>query len=292
MKIAELWGVKIIINDFFLLLILAYGMLGVLPQVFIIFTLILIHEMAHIRVAVQAGIKVKEIELYPFGGVARVEGVLQSNPQLEMRVALAGPFMNFLLWTLGFIIHSNFHWQGSLYHCFMQANLTMGLFNLLPVLPLDGGRILRAYWAKKSGDLQKATWQVALWGKYCAAALIIGGLISFALHYTDLMAVITALFIFIASRKEEEASQYIFLRFLLRKNQEISSKGLLPLKCFSALDTLQIKEIITKFSPNMYHLVIVLDKKGNFKARITEHELLRAFFQLGGSCTLGKMIQG
>ena len=79
MKLGTIYGIRLIINDYFLLLLLGYALLGVLGQVLIIFGLVLYHETAHVLAARRYGIKVREVELLPFGGVARLEQMLKQN---------------------------------------------------------------------------------------------------------------------------------------------------------------------------------------------------------------------
>ena len=99
MKLGTIYGIRLIINDYFLLLLLGYALLGVLGQVLIIFGLVLYHETAHVLAARRYGIKVREVELLPFGGVARLEQMLEAKPSVEIRVALAGPLSNFFFFN-------------------------------------------------------------------------------------------------------------------------------------------------------------------------------------------------
>lgn len=289
MKIAKFKGIDIILNDFFVLLLLAYGMLGVLSHAIVIFSLVLIHELAHSLVASGYGLRVKEIELYPFGGVARLEGMLELEPAQETKVALAGPLSNFFLLALGYYCHLNFNWHGPYYLLFQNANLAMGLFNLLPFFPLDGGRVLRAYWAPKIG-LSEATFRTALWGRYGAVFLAIAGLIGLLLKITDLGLLLVAAFIYVAAAKYEEGTIYIFLRYLLRKNRELAAKGVLPLKQLAVTPKTEIKDVLPKFSPGTYHLINVLDQEGKLKGQVTEHQLLQVLFQKGARCPFEKIL--
>lgn len=290
MKIAKLWGIELILNDFFVLLLLAYGMLGVLSHAFVIFGLVLIHELAHGLVARRLGLKVKEIELYPFGGVARLDGLLELEPAQEIKVALAGPLSNFLLLAVGYYCHWHFHWHGPYYALFQQANLTMGLFNLLPALPLDGGRVLRAYWAKSMG-LSEATWRAALWGRYGAIILLCLGLAGLVFKLTDLSLLMVAVFIYVAAAKYEEGAVYLYLRYLLHKNKELATKGVLPLRQLAVTPKTTIKDVLPKFSPGAYHVVHVLDQEGKVKGQVTEHQLLQILFQKGTGYPFEKILK-
>lgn len=289
MKLVKLKGIQITFNDFFILLLLAYGMLGVFPHAIFTFGLVLIHELAHSFVAKKAGLQVKEVELYPFGGVARIEGMLEYNPSLEVKVALAGPLSNFFLLYLGFLAHRYFDWSGSYYQLFQTINLTLGLFNLLPAFPLDGGRVLRALLSRRIG-LAEATYRASVWGKYCAVCLALFGLLGLYLRFNDLTIFVVAIFLYYAASKQEEANLYVFLRYLLRKNQNFNSQELLDVKKLVAFKNATIKSVLPKFSPGKYHIVTILSKEGLIQGEVTEHQIVDALFTQGSTYELGKML--
>jgi stage IV sporulation protein FB len=289
MKLVKLKGIQIIFNDFFVLLLLAYGMSGVFPHAIFTFGIILSHELAHSYVAKKAGMKVREVELYPFGGVARIEGMLEYKPSLEVKVALAGPLSNFFLLYLGFLAHRYFNWRGYYYQLFQMINLTMGLFNLLPAFPLDGGRIFRALLSRKLG-VAEATYRASLWGKYCAVILFFLGFLGIYLRVTDLNIFVVAFFLYYAASKQEEAKLYVFLRYLLRKNQEFNSQEVLAVKRLAAFNNATIKSVLPKFSPGKYHVVTILTKEGGIKGEVTEHQIIDALFTQGSSYELGKLL--
>lgn len=123
------------------------------------FASILVHEAAHSTVAVQLGLPVHDITLFVFGGVSRMGGEPR-RPRDEFLIAVVGPMTSLAIgaallavgmlmpaaWLTGGVLR----WLGA-------ANLGLGIFNLAPGFPLDGGRILRsAVWAW-SGDFRRAT---------------------------------------------------------------------------------------------------------------------------------------
>lgn len=289
MKVGRFRGINFIVNDFFILLLLAYGMLGVLAQAVLIFLIVLLHELAHVLAARHYGLQVREVELYPFGGVARLDGMLEISPAVEARVALAGPMSNFFMLAVALALQQNFNLDGLAYKLFAKANFTMAIFNLLPVLPLDGGRILRAVWSRKIG-LTEATWRTALWGRYLAVLLALAGCVGLFFHFNDLNMIITAVFIYLAALKHEEATVYLFLRYLLRKHQELEKLGVLPLKQLVVTCSTTIKKVLPKFSPGNYHMLIIVDQEGKILGNISEYQLIDALFKHGSSLPLGKML--
>jgi Zn-dependent protease len=143
--------------------------------VVLLYLSVLVHELSHSVVARSFGLPVRRILLYPLGGVSEIEREPQT-PGREFAVSAAGPALSFVLaaagfglmkvvpqGTVGWVIVSQFRW----------ANLVVGIFNLLPGLPLDGGRMLRAVVWKLTGRPAVATLTAAWAGRVIAVALVV-----------------------------------------------------------------------------------------------------------------------
>ncbi|MEZ4238241.1 MAG: site-2 protease family protein [Myxococcota bacterium] len=112
------------------------------------FASVVLHELGHALAARRYGIGTNHITLYPWGGVAAIEG-MPEDPDQEIVIALAGPAVNFALAGIGGWAWLLFGQQVLM--AFVGANLVMGVFNLIPAFPMDGGRVLRSVLAKWMG---------------------------------------------------------------------------------------------------------------------------------------------
>ncbi len=119
-----------------------------------IFICVVFHEFGHALTGRKFGFKTKDIILLPIGGVARFEK-LPENARQEFLVAIAGPMVNFLIALILYLIaQPSIHYLLTLDTSAINAanflglllvvNLSLGLFNLIPAFPMDGGRIFRA----------------------------------------------------------------------------------------------------------------------------------------------------
>lgn len=145
------------------------------------FVSLLAHELGHAATARREGMTIDGITLWLFGGVARFKGLFPSAAA-ELRIALAGPAVSFAIgigctlaaWAapLPSAVDGVFAWLG-------YVNLVLLVFNLLPALPLDGGRVLRALLWKRRGDFARATDVAAAVGRAFAVLFIVGGLFLF-----------------------------------------------------------------------------------------------------------------
>lgn len=166
-----------------------------------LFGCVVLHELGHALMARRFGVRTRDITLYPIGGVARLERIPE-RPRQELMIASAGPVVNFVIaavlsifvaWPRAeevSILGANF-WGTLLY-----LNVSIGLFNILPAFPMDGGRMLRAVLAL-SMDYRRATQIAANAGMGLAVLL---GLV--ALFTGALIPLFIALFVYLAARQE------------------------------------------------------------------------------------------
>lgn len=148
--------------------------------VVLLYLSVLIHELSHCVVAMSFKLPVRRILLYPLGGYSEIEQEPQT-PGREFLVSAAGPAMSLVLAGLGIGVNVLFHLHGIprvLLDRLILANAIVGVFNLLPGLPLDGGRVLRAGLWKLTGKSGYST-ELAAWaGRVIALALVVLVLVS------------------------------------------------------------------------------------------------------------------
>lgn len=168
------------------------------------------HELAHAIVARRFGVEVRGITLFLLGGVAEIEGDLPT-PAKEFAVALAGPATSLVLgaaFALLWRLSATAQWTGAegVTFAIATANLGVAVFNLVPGLPLDGGRLLRAGLWRRSGSFPKATRTASAAGRVVAVLLAIAGVLAFALgDPTGLWYIPMGGFIFLMARSAGRA---------------------------------------------------------------------------------------
>jgi len=178
---------------------------GVLIPLVLAFLCVALHEYGHALTARYFGIRTRGITLLPIGGIAELERN-PSSPAQEFWIALAGPAVNFALAGLLF----SFSWgtggsppglagtgiETSVLGWLLRLNLLLGSFNLLPALPMDGGRILRA---------ALALWMPSLAATRIAASIargIAAFMVVFGLSRDQWMLALIGVFVWTAARAE------------------------------------------------------------------------------------------
>jgi Zn-dependent protease len=175
-RIGTLFGFPIRVHLSFLVLLGAVllwmgGLAGVL-MVLLVAGSVVVHELGHALVARHLGVPVAGIGLHFFGGAARIVGIPR-HPGDEIAIAAAGPAVSFALAGLGHGLAAVTGFQG--FALFGWVNLVLAMFNLLPAFPSDGGRILRAWLARRRG-LVRATDLAVTVGRVVCVALGVTGL--------------------------------------------------------------------------------------------------------------------
>jgi Zn-dependent protease len=164
-----------------------------------LFLSVLLHELGHALAAQRLGIRTQRITLWLLGGVAQLERIPR-EPKKELFIALAGPLVSFALALLFRLLRQEVGALGFLTHYLALVNLVLGLFNLLPALPLDGGRVYRALLALRH-PYARATQKALGMSQAVAVALGLFGLMVF-----NPFLVLMAFFVYMASRAEAEAT--------------------------------------------------------------------------------------
>src|SRR6266566_4761809 len=145
----------------------------------LLFVSVLLHELAHSLVARRRGLPVKSITLFIFGGVSNIEREPKS-PGVEFQMAVVGPLTSLLIGAVCFLLQlplrgSNSPLEGILFYLAV-TNILLGVFNLIPVFPLDGGRVLRSIVWKLTGNMRQATRVASLTGQFIAYLFILLGI--------------------------------------------------------------------------------------------------------------------
>ncbi|MDJ0618684.1 MAG: site-2 protease family protein [Calothrix sp. MO_192.B10] len=190
-KIGSLFGIPLFLDPLWFVILglatlnfgVAYQELGTIAawtagmgMALLLFASVLLHELGHSLVAKAQGIKVNSITLFIFGGIAAIESE-SKTPGKAFQVAIAGPLVSitlfFLLYLLSNILPDTAI-LSSMVGDLAKINLILGLFNLIPGLPLDGGQVLKAALWQATGDRFQAVRLAAKAGQilgYVAIAL-------------------------------------------------------------------------------------------------------------------------
>ena len=155
-----------------------YWLIALLSSL-LLFVSVLLHELAHSLVARRRGVPVKSITLFIFGGVSNIERE-PASPGIEFQLAFVGPLTSLVIGVVCYLIQlplrsTNSPLEGILFYLAV-TNVLLGLFNLVPGFPLDGGRVLHSIVWRLTGNLRQATRVASMTGQVIAYLFILLGI--------------------------------------------------------------------------------------------------------------------
>jgi len=236
--------------------------------VLLLYVSVLVHELAHCAVARGFGLPVRRVLLYPLGGYSEIEQE-PSSPGREALISGAGPLVSLALAGVGYGLATVV--PAGLGHRLIAqlffANLVVGIFNLLPGLPLDGGRIFRAGVWKITGRQVTATITAAWAGRVLAIGLISLALISqrgntvFSLYWLWLLVI--AGFIWLQSTQAIRAAR-------IRERLPSVSARALARRAIPVLANVPLAEAIRQAQAENARALVIVDHENTPIAIVSE----------------------
>ena len=280
MRVGWIRDCEIRIHPLFAAALLLAAACDQLPEMSLSFAAVLYHELMHVLAATLLGYPVTALELLPFGSSARIEGLYEQSPQAEFLIALAGPASNVLmvmaLTTLESYLGMHFPGQDR----FIRSNLLLAVFNLLPLWPMDGGRVLRSLLAGHM-SLAKAT-------RWASALGIGGGLLMAASALArplDMIRRISlfmiALMVIASAAREGRQAQWLRLREMTDKKRRMIRDEMLPIRHIAVRGDMELGALTRRFLPHRYHLITVLNEELVPVATIGENEVVEEMMKKG-----------
>ncbi|MGO4791390.1 M50 family metallopeptidase [Paenibacillus sp. 2KB_20] len=277
-------GTVLSLHPLFVIVMLASVFTGHFLELLTLFIIVFIHELGHAAAAAAMGFKVRAIQMLPFGGVAVIEDDGRMTAMKEIIIAVAGPLQNVIMIGITLVCR----WAGwgdeQLLSYIIQGNLIIALFNLLPILPLDGGKVLQALmsllapyhatllWASRAGILCS----LIMIG-YGLQPLFFGGGIR-------LNVLMIGLFLAYSNFEDYRNVHYRFLRFLVNRSEiyEGNLDGLGPAQPIVADSSKPLDDIMRLFKREKYHLIYVMSGRGSLLAVVPEQHVISSYFASNG----------
>lgn len=283
-------GTRLRVHPLFFLLLFVLVWAERIVQGLTVFAVVVLHEFGHVAAARGYGVDVTEVELLPFGGVARIDGLIETDPSVEAGIAMAGPLTNVFLLVLGFALSTFELADAEWVRFFVWTNVVIIGVNAVPALPLDGGRLYRAYRSRRIG-YRKATYESIRLGRALAVLMLLGGIAGVYFGFVNATLPVLALFVLIASGKEQRTTAYVFMAYLARKQTELATFGSMEAESLAARTDATVEEVVERFIPEKFHLIWVVDGDGRPVGIATEGDVLDAFFDSGPGTPLAVVRQ-
>lgn len=266
MQVMTIKGIMVRVHYLFLLLMLVFGVCGQIVEATVIFACVVFHEMCHIAVAVWLGYRVTGLELLPFGGMAKIDG-MNGFGWRECMVVLAGPSGS----ALGAAICG---WglaeTTGIMRLIMETNMMLAMWNLLPAYPLDGGRLLRILFGM-SMTAKEAVGRTVRISQLVAAVLFVYVGYIWVIECEVLISVmILAGMIVRLAREEEQSLAFVPFCSMAGKGRMLAKEGYLPMKWYTVRCDMRAGDVIELFRPQSYTMVRVVSATGKLCGVLSE----------------------
>ncbi|MDG5786844.1 M50 family metallopeptidase [Evansella sp. AB-P1] len=258
---------KIKIHPIFWAILGVGGLTGLFKEVVMLFFIVFVHELGHSIMAYHYRWRIKKILLLPFGGMAETEEYGNRPVKEEVLVIICGPLQHIWLIIVSYFLINTPLWSEADHQQFVFYNLTILIFNLLPILPLDGGKLLFSLFSYFS-PFHKA-YRIS----FHSSILLLVVLTAFSLIYIPfhLNLIVIVIFLWVHHYLEYKQRHFMFIRFLLERRKVPPP----PLeKRLKVLPTLTVADAMKEVNRQKYHLFII----GNNGVILEEKEVLEAFF--------------
>lgn len=267
---------RIKINMSFILFLFISLYLGYWQYMLIIFISVLAHELGHGIMAKALGVNVIEVQLFPFGGIAIMENIAKYGGYKELIVAISGPIISMVIGLI-FILYKNAFFFGELIY---RYNSVLFLFNLLPVLPLDGGRVVRNILLYRT-SYKRATKFMTIGGKLLAIILASFNIYLIIKGQETAAYMAGAIFIFAGAIKEEKNCSYIYLLNRNNKKERMIGKKGFSYRPLKASKETYLRNIVDQFSPGNVCKIRIYDERGAFIIELSEADIMNGFLMYG-----------
>lgn len=248
------------------------------------------HEGGHLTAALALKLPVEEIEITPLGGVMTVRGLESAPPLRVFALAAAGPAASLIGVFAAPLLYRSGIWDFGLTGAWIHGNLALLLINLLPALPLDGGRMLKAL-------LKKWLPEAAVTKALLAASFGVGlGLCGISLFFAVrgqllLGPAFAGLYLFYAAAVEGKYSAARYVTALIARRQRLDRETVLPVEMVAAGEKATVRSLLRQLSPGKYHVIQVLAPDGITRLGVIEEKAFCEAVMHGHGLTLSEVLR-
>ncbi|MGI0141502.1 MAG: site-2 protease family protein [Candidatus Micrarchaeales archaeon] len=260
--IGRIFGIRIDLHWTFLLLLVFSLFIGTYFFLIIVllFVCVLVHEIAHSVTALRNNVKVKSIILLPIGGASMIDDT-QMHPQVEFKIALAGPIMSLFLGALFglLVIFTPLGTLTQIVQTLFLLNILLGVFNILPAFPMDGGRVFRSY-LQRTKNFYDATMLTVKVSNYLMALIVIGTLVfvafanSYSLGYREFLAFWNFIIVFFLYGGAQAEKQNLVLK---RQTQGLYISDAISKRYLLAKPTTTLAELYSLMKRKKEQIVLI-----------------------------------
>lgn len=267
-----------------LLLVTGFG-----AEYLIAFASIAAHELGHIAAARARGCRLERVSLTPVGFSVVIDEKGLSRHDLFF-VFSAGPAVNLLLAVLSYIGAGLFQSPASMLKFFFLSNISLTVFNLIPAIPLDGGRILRELLAGRMGYISAGK-NLRILAFVLSAAFIVLGAYQMGYSRINFSLLLIGIYIMVLLFMGKMEGALMNIKQIVYRRSRLLKKGIYSARDLVAMKSTPVNEILKNMDFDSFHFVFVLDENLKLIGFFNENEIIEGLLDNNADITFGELLK-
>lgn len=266
------------ISKLFLPYIILLLILGFKGEIIIAFVFVFLHELTHYLTARALGFSGFDIEILPIGAVLKMKDLDEASPKEDIIISLSGPLFNLIVAAIFYVLYIIFNEPYLQLIC--NSNLALGIFNLIPAFPLDGGRVLRDILSINT--IYRKANEITV-----RVSMILGSIFMF-IYFVSVEANksnfnlgLISIFILISSIKEKERIVYLIMGYIIKKKHRFIKRGYVENRSISIFSENNLLSVLGIIDKNKYNVFTILDENMSMLETLYEEEIIEAIKAYG-----------
>lgn len=280
---ARLGKANIEIDPVIYIVVVVMILSGHLTEYLSVLVSVFLHELGHIATTLAFGGNIYTIRIMPVGLNAVIQDSSCSRTE-RIIIYLSGPCINLAIILICIIIQSlgmNFN---EIAAYLTGLNIGLLIFNLLPVLPLDGGRILKEMLSAKIGIFLASRYIYVF--SCCLSALFIAtGIFQFTFLKRNFSLILIGIYVFFALILEVREAAMMNVKNIVFRRSRLINKGIYPARDLVVLENVHMGEILKAMDHDRFHIIHVLDEELKFVNILTEQQVIDAMIKYNAEIT-------
>lgn len=280
---------RLSVNMLLIVLVIIAWLAGNLVEYVLTLAFIIAHEALHMAAAKLAGGNIHAVRFLPVGLNAEVDTACCSKAG-RLLIYAAGPSFNFLCAILIqiFMVQVNINTRIAWLALFI--NLYLGIFNLLPIIPLDGGKIAMELFSGRFGAFKAGKCLRGI-SVFISIGITVAGLVSFICNRSNISLIVIGIYILMCIRKNKEETAFMNIKSLLFRKSRVLRKGIYPVREIVVLKQVKLSDVIKAMDYiDRFHIINVLDDNMRVIKVMTEQELLEAIMENTPDTTFDNLV--
>jgi stage IV sporulation protein FB len=272
-----------------LLVIILMSLTGHFAEYFMVLASMLLHELGHLFAALLLMKKVYAVKILPIGF-----NILADESGCSLResllIYLGGPVVNILLFISCLLINSYYLPKTDNMLFFIWINLYLSALNMIPILPMDGGRILRNLLSGKTGIFFANNIMRWISGFFSVLIILLGILQLYYSSYNFSLLAIGAYLLFFVKSDNMEAAIMNIKQIIYRRSR-LLKKGIYPARHLVVIQSTFLHTVVQSMDFDRFHIIHVLNDKMKLVRTFSEQELMDAMSAYNTDLTFGELIK-